>query len=94
VKTPSSLYSLPRIVCPQFSLLSFAVLRGLFGVVIKPTEDEIRELCARLAAADSSELPELAAELHAALERHANQVRLITLKTMKAFPSGKSKAAD
>jgi hypothetical protein len=67
---------------------------GIIVVVIEPTEDEIRELCARAAAADSSELQEVVAALRAALKRHADQVRLIKLKTIRAFPPSKSKAAD
>ena|SRR5215470_8631509 len=74
----------------SFSDYCCPLLRG-FGVVIEPIEDEIRELCARLAAADSSELPEVVAELHAALKQHADQLRLMTLRTIKAFPSSKSK---
>lgn len=54
-------------------------------MVIEPIEDKIRELCARLAAADSPELPEVVAELRTVLK---------TLRMIEAFPRSKSEAAD
>ena len=61
---------------------------------VESIEEEIRELCARMLTVDSSHLPEVAAELRAALKRHADQIRLMALKTLKPFPPSKSKAAD
>jgi hypothetical protein len=92
-ESPTCSYSLPCIARSSLSPLCFAALRG-FGVVIEPIEDEIRELCARVAAADRSELPEVVADLRTALKRHADQLKLITLRTINAFPPSKSKAAD
>src|SRR5262249_9993332 len=85
MKAPSRSYSLPCIVRSSYSLL-FSQRSGASGVVIEPTEDEIRELCARVAAADSSDLPEVVVDCRAPLKPHAAQIRLIGLKPIKAFP--------
>ena len=68
--------------------------RELSDLEIKQLEDVIRELCARMLTAEESEIPGIAVDLRVALNRHADQISLMTLKTIKSFPQSKSKAAD
>ena len=85
MKAPSPSYSLPCIVRSSYSLL-FSQHSGASGVVMEPTEDEIRAPCAGVAAANRSDLPEVVADGRAPLKPHAAQIRLTRLQTVKAFP--------
>jgi len=73
------------------------VREGLITVEIDGLDERIRELCARAAAAEESEVEAIFAELQAALQEHLQFVRRMTALTLnrgsKKRGSSSSKAA-
>jgi hypothetical protein len=91
----------PRRQCrPNYSVACIAstVFPSIFsGVVeIRPIEERVKELCARAATVDDSEVPALLAELKGLLAEHSEFVRYLAAKTLnRAYKeSSPSKAAD
>ena len=73
------------------------VREGLITVEIDGLDERIRELCARAAAAEESEVEAIFAELQAALQEHLQFVRRMTALNLnrgsKKRGSSSSKAA-
>jgi hypothetical protein len=65
-------------------------------VEIHPIGERIRELCAKAATVEDSEVPALFAELNTLLAEHSEFVRYLAAKTVnRAYKeSSSSKAAD
>jgi hypothetical protein len=63
-------------------------------VEIPPLEERIRLLCAKAVTAEESEIPEIFAELQAALHEHSQLVREMARATLRWTSSSNSNAAD
>ena len=70
---------------------------GLTVVEVHPLDERIRELCARAARAEDSEVETIFSELQDALREHSRFVRAMTAQTLNRMSSkdaAPSKVAD
>jgi hypothetical protein len=59
-------------------------------VEILSLDERIRQLCAKAATAEESEVPEILAELNAALRQHSQFVREMARQTLNHTPKKRS----